>query len=327
MPQIQVIKPVDGELLNRSNGVEGKDALQIRLAPDEPPVELRALLNRITVDGREITVLWDRSSFPRYSFFIDDNMYWLEEIHSSAPKSVFEHFYLSRLRQMHRKYGAKFLLNLFYHNHDHSFTLAMFSDRWKAEFEGNSDWLRLSFHAAGAQPHHPYGACDTAVLMADYDKLCCEVERFAGGASFQPPQILHWYDTTEAGRKFLVSKGVRCLGEWGAVFDNMSIESGHAVIAFRESAEVPILRMPVEFFCNCLTPDKIQERLNGLTKDYINIGTHEQYFYHYYDGYIADHFDRVDAVLSHLTKSGYKSVWAGTGIFGNTRWEQAQEKP
>ena len=59
-------------------------------------------------------VVWDRYSVPRYRFMIDDNSFFLRDIAQKGYKSLFDCFYLKGLRELHRKYGTRFCLNIYY---------------------------------------------------------------------------------------------------------------------------------------------------------------------------------------------------------------------
>ena len=50
----------------------------------------------------------------RYRFSIDDNSFFLRDITQKRYKSIFDCFYLNILRNLHREYGAKFVLNIYY---------------------------------------------------------------------------------------------------------------------------------------------------------------------------------------------------------------------
>ena len=124
------------------------------------PVTLTRQFNDIVVTSRDkhgdserrIRVVWDRQSFRRYNYFIDDNSFFLTDIAKQGCGSLFDHFYLGFLRRMHQEYGTKFTLNLFYHNDHHDFTITDFPDRYKGEWQDNADWLKLSFHAHSEFP-------------------------------------------------------------------------------------------------------------------------------------------------------------------------------
>ena len=94
-------------------------------------------------------------SFPRYRFSIDDNSFFLRDIAQKGYKSLFDCFYLKMLRDLHAKYGVKFVLNIYYTTDD-DFNLPQFPDRYKGEWRDNADWLRLAFHAYANKPDRPY---------------------------------------------------------------------------------------------------------------------------------------------------------------------------
>ena len=59
-------------------------------------------------------MVWDRHSFPRYRFSIDDNSFFLRDIAQKNYRSLFDCFYLEMLRDLHAKYGVKFTVNIYY---------------------------------------------------------------------------------------------------------------------------------------------------------------------------------------------------------------------
>ena len=79
----------------------------------------------------EIKVVWDRLSFRRYRFSIDDNVYFLRDIFQKGYRSLFDCFYLKGLKDLHDRYGTKFVLNLFFTTGP-DFNLTQFSDKYKA---------------------------------------------------------------------------------------------------------------------------------------------------------------------------------------------------
>ena len=56
-----------------------------------------------------VRVVWDRYSEPRYRFSIDDNSFFLRDIAQKNYASLFDCFYLKMLRDLNKKYGAKFI--------------------------------------------------------------------------------------------------------------------------------------------------------------------------------------------------------------------------
>ena len=88
-----------------------------------------------------------------FCFTIDDNIRFLKETVENGYKSVFEHPYLRMLLRLHKRFGLKVQLNLFYRMGD--FTLSRFDNRYRDELSKSSDWLKFSFHSFFEEPR-PY---------------------------------------------------------------------------------------------------------------------------------------------------------------------------
>jgi len=139
------------------------------------PVVLRDRITELVavaegILGRQehrVKVIWDRNSVPRYRFAIDDNGFFLRDIAQQGYRSLFDCFYLAMLRDFHRKYGTKFVLNIYFTTGD-DFNLRQFPDRYRSEWADNADWLRLAFHAYADQPDRPYQNAPPEKLAADY---------------------------------------------------------------------------------------------------------------------------------------------------------------
>ena len=54
-----------------------------------------------------------------YNFFIDDNVFFFDDILRHRFSSIFDSFYLAGLKQAHQRFGTRFTLNTFYHNWHH----------------------------------------------------------------------------------------------------------------------------------------------------------------------------------------------------------------
>ena len=177
---LEIDKPFHGAVLNRRHGQEVDSGLSIQVCGTEPlrdrvmvngslaqragarfnsSVILREKETEITavsdgVHGRQkhrVRVLWDKYSEPRYRFSIDDNSFFLCDIAQKNYKSLFDCFYLNILRELNTKYGARFVLNIYYTTED-GFDLTQFPDRYKSEWQDNSHWLKLAFHAYANEP-------------------------------------------------------------------------------------------------------------------------------------------------------------------------------
>jgi len=369
-----VIFPRNGAILNHNHGRETADGLEIEVrgvggvtgcvtvngvpaAFDgtgfAAKVILKEKFNRIKAvfeDAygtltREFQVVWDKGSFKRYNFFIDDNSFFLTEIARDRPASLFDHFYLKFLREMNRKYGAKITLNCFFenaHDPDH-FTMDKFPTDYKAEFQDNAEWLRLSFHARSEFPDRIYQNSDAETLGRDFDRVVAEIERFAGAEAYIAPVVLHWAICRPEAIKALTDRGVRVLegqfinprtgiddggtpemicdiGYFMNLDDARYLEAQRKMWDFRHN----VAYCKGDCTANLWTPAQIREMVtqvaNSTQGDTLSIATHEQYTFPHYFNYLPDHCERVETDIRTATELGYKPVFFAQGFFGNTAW-------
>lgn len=368
MPKITNL--VDGSLLNANDGRETDEYLEIcvegvsdkitdevkvngvtadrRMLSFKAPVRLTEKFNEIKVSTKNfygesqhiVKVVWDKKSFKRYNFFIDDNVFFLTDIAKENPKSLFDHFYLKGLKELNKKYGAKITLNLFYRNDHSQFLLKDFPDKYKAEWLENSPWLKLSFHAYSEFPDRPYQNAAPEKLAADYDLMKNEILRFAGAETFQPPVVIHWAMTPPDAFKVLRERGVKVLS---GQFINPKTYIGETDRAeaitdigyFRniETASYLLEKGVIYDFdnelfftkgnacCNLSPKEELLRKLNNVqSSDIIGIATHEQYSFKYYHNYIPEHFERMEASVRFLTEHSYKPVFFHDGLMGNETW-------
>ena len=253
----------------------------------------------------------------KYSFFIDDNIFFLKDNASGKAKSIFSHFYLANLKKLHDKYQTRFLLNLFKGDQNSGFMLNEFPDCYKAEFAENSDWLRFSFHAAFDKTHYfDYADCIAATtedFIRDYNYVKREVIRFAGEECFLPPQIVHYVESSPEIKRFLCDEGVRFLCDRRSKFENLSAEAGFTVTSFPDPDVPQLERIPFEMVLNNVQLENVIPELDirivNERRNYISIMTHEPQFYPCYWHYIEEHWQRLDTAFAHLTRHGYTPVW------------------
>lgn len=160
--------------------------------------------------SQELTVVWDKKSFKRCNFYIDDHSFTFTDLAKERPKSAFDHFYLAGLKKIHDKYGFKVTLNSFYHNDHHDFNLCDMPDIWKSEFQDNSDWLKFSFHSYSEFPDRPYAEATAEEFGRDWDLVQKEIERFAGAECFIAPVVIHWANIHPAVAREAIRRGVTC---------------------------------------------------------------------------------------------------------------------
>jgi len=363
---VKITEPFSGAVLNHRHGKQTEGSLTIRVS-GEAPAGSRVSVNGVTCrrQGRRfeaevplrdhetdlvavseengerykdrVRVVWDRYSEPRYRFIIDDNSFFLRDIARNNYKSLFDCFYLKGLRELNRKYGSKFSLNIYYVAADDTkfptdadFRLPQFPDRYKGEWRDNSGWLKLTFHAYANMPDRPYQDAPPEKLIADLDLVAAEIRRFAGEDVWIPPTVIHWAMTRHSAFKPLYQRGVRVLtggfwhadGKWDINYgwnDTVSEYcSRHNAWKDFESGIVFSLN---GICCNQLPVKETAAKLEKLVSDpntaeIIDIVTHEQYFWPFYYQYVPDHFQRLDTTLRWTTEHGYKPVFFHEGFLG-----------
>ncbi|MBR2345445.1 MAG: hypothetical protein IKA71_06645 [Lentisphaeria bacterium] len=232
----------EGAVLNRHHGVESADALLIDLegiCQYGSPVRVNGILaesdgTRFSVRlpltekvntieavtrtaygefSQKMTLVWDKGSFRRCGFYLDDNIFVFHELAKQRPRRAFDHFYLAFLKKMHERYGLKVTLNCFYRNDHDEFLLKDMPDIWKSEFQDNADWLKLALHAYSEFPDRPYTEASRQDFQRDYELMRREVTRFAGEASFIVPQVLHWANISPEVADELFKHGGGCYSE------------------------------------------------------------------------------------------------------------------
>ena len=214
-------------------------------------------------------------------------------------------------------------------------------DCYKPEFEDNSDWLKMSFHAKSEFPDRPYQSADADTLAADYDLVHGEIVRFAGEQSFMRPLVIHWAMTNPENFVVLKERGVNLLtgGFIGAI---SHIGEKHTVrvtdIGYHYEKDIcEYLKKRSLFYdrrfdmflmcnllcCNCNDIDKIRSRYDALKdnpRDTLSLMTHEQYTYPDYFNYIPNHLARIEFACRCATEAGYKPVYFAEDMFGNKAW-------
>jgi hypothetical protein len=355
---VRIEEPFHGAVLNRRHGEELNNGLKIRVSGRAP------LRDRVTVNGKptrragsnfnaevilkdketqilavsqgsfgkhehRVRVVWDRHSQPRYRFSIDDNSFFLRDIAQKNYASLFDCFYLDILRKLHTKYGARFVLNIYYTTED-GFTLARFPDRYKSQWQENCDWLKLAFHAYSNKPDRPYQYAPPSQLIADLDKVAEQIHRFAGKQTYSPPTVIHWGMVQPTALKPLYERGVRVLSGYFRLYNgvwdvNYLLDDVRSEYLSRHDAlmdfESGIVFSKIDIVCNSTPLEHTVATLEPLSKDpncaeIMDLFTHEQYFWPFYSNYIPDHAQRLDTAIRWVTEQGYKPVLFHEGFLG-----------
>jgi hypothetical protein len=355
---VAIDEPFHGAVLNRRRGKAADGGLEIEVRGRAPlrdrvtvngtaarragdtfsaPVVLRDKETEIvaTSEGsfgrheHRVRVVWDRGSFPRYRFSIDDNSFFLRDIARQGYDSLFDCFYLKILRDLHQKYGTRFTVNIYYTTGD-DFNLTQFPDRYRGEWRESAGWMKLAFHAYANEPARPYQYASPAKLIADLDLVADEIRRFAGEEAYAPPTVIHWGMVQPSALKPLAARGVRALsgyfrfsgGQWDV---NYLMDDDRSEYLSRHDALVDfatgIVFSRVDIVSNSTPLEKVVPTLAPLaddpnTAEIMDLFTHEQYFWPFYQNYIPDHAQRLDTAIRWVTEQGYKPVFFHEGFLG-----------
>jgi len=357
--RVAIEEPFHGAVLNRRHGEALPDGLKIRVRGQAP------LRDRVTVNGRpaardasgfvaevvlrekiteivavaegsfgrhehRVRVVWDRHSQPRYRFSIDDNSFFLRDIAQKQYASLFDCFYLKILRDLHDRYGARFVLNIYYTTGD-DFSLPQFPDRYKGEWREHADWLKLAFHAHANEPARPYQYAAASTLIADLDQVSEQIVRFAGEQTLTPPTVIHWGMVQPSALKPLAQRGVRALSGYfekreGDGWDvNYLFDDDRSDYLSRHDAlmdfDSGIVFSKVDIVVNNTPLERVVPTLEPLARDpnqteIMDLFTHEQYFWPFYTQHLPDHGKRLDVAIRWVTEQGYKPVFFHEGFLG-----------
>ncbi|NLC57784.1 MAG: hypothetical protein GX774_13185 [Armatimonadetes bacterium] len=355
---IRFLQPVDGDILNRHDGTPVEEGLAITVRVDAPaeaqvtvngtPLSregevftgrllLRApetrLCARAEGHGEEtITVLWDRHSFPRYRFSVDDNIQFLKDLARNAGRygSLFDNHYLAFWREMHRRYGARIQFNVYYATDERDFNLTQMPECYRDEWQANADWLRLTFHAYADKPDRPYLGAGYDVLAHDYQLVTREIERFAGPELLSPFTTVHWGEATREGCQALRDQGIRGLAGY-FVFENERASVSYYLDAaqvahlnrrdYWKDTQTDLLFIKHDLVCNTLPLEAIVPHLEQVSAnpheaEVLELMVHEQYFCPFLPHYQPDAGDRVEAAIRWATEHGYRSIFYEEGFLG-----------
>ena len=147
------------------------------------------------------------------TYFIDDVIWVFRDLTRERPASMWDNPYMATLKKAYEEYGVKTQLNVFYRTDfwygDDEFTLADMTDKYKAEFEEASSWLKLGFHSKEEWPDYPFINADYSLVDNVFKLIYKEVCRFAGEKSFAKSVVTHWIPMSEEGIRALADNGIR----------------------------------------------------------------------------------------------------------------------
>lgn len=255
----------------------------------------------------------------QFCFTLDDNIRFLEELVRGGHSLLTDSPYISLLHSLHNKYAVKFQLNMFYRYHEGGFSLSDVPNTYLEQFQSFSPWLKASFHSLQNDPPFPYENASPKQLTEDYNLVTNEILRIMSKAASTCTTTLHYVCATQPALIALRQCGVKAL--IGMFFDkdgpealNYSLDSkasalmrekdilhdkatgivyvrNHAIIDRFTQLELPVLMQSLQ------------------TKSFVQLMTHEQYFYSDYIHYQPDFADKIEYCIHQLVSNGYKSVF------------------
>ena len=232
----------------------------------------------------------------------------MKEINENHYQSIFEHPYLSMYRRLHKEFGLKVQLNLFYRTDN--FDLSQMDDAYYAEWKENSDWLKLSFHSE-TENISPYENSGYDEVYTHCKRVHEQIRRFSSSDALAKTTTIHYCLLTEGGLKAIEDNCVLgLLGLFGTdeeprtsygikECDSRRIRTGEIVkIGNTSFASIDIV-------LNCFAAEEIIEKLSIMSKrDCIRVMIHEQYFYSDYRCYQPEFEERL-----RLTFSFFVGTW------------------
>lgn len=301
------------------------------------PVEIIGYRNSVVAENKTLKAYTRIAIFNFISgedrFFrlsSDDNILFLKDLTENNYSSIFENPYLAVYKKAHDLYGAKIHLNLFYSLDEESlakllgpteyFDLSMMTDRYKDEFELNSDWLKLAFHSASGYPPRPYSDSNTETITRDCIKVCREIIRFAGEKSLSNSTTIHYGSASLEGVRALRALGLRSLTGYFIIGDDGKPKVSYYAdeklarhVGSRDfwvDTSEDMIFGRIDCVLNWGSLEELKQSVKEAVSDihrssFISVMIHEQYFYRNYVRYLSDFEERVLWTCKYLHDNGY----------------------
>jgi hypothetical protein len=352
---LKVERPVDGQICNRWDGEITPEGLRIKVAgtcDGAPSVSVNGVAAAVNAgrftatvtlsspetelvvmagdqEAARLRVFYDAAGFRRCRISVDDCIYFLRDTALYARDSIFENGFLRFWRDMHREFGTKVHLNVYYRDLDTGFTIDQFPDRWRGEWEANADWMHLTFHAIADQPDWPYREADYATIDRDFRLITNEIVRFAGPSVLSNYGTLHWGTAPVEGCRALRDNGMTGLVGYFWLQDGkphvayyLDVERTAHVGSrdyWVDTAE-GITFVQHDLVMDPLRLSEIAPSLDAIYADphrseVLELLCHEQYFYPRWPNYMPEQAQKVRAALQWAAEHGYRPVFYNEGRF------------
>ncbi|NQU84864.1 MAG: hypothetical protein HQ541_03810 [Mariniphaga sp.] len=145
-------------------------------------------------------------------FSIDDSILCLEKLFLDNKKSIFDVELFKFLKKLHNEIDLHCTLYLFYSNKyfdlsTKPFDLSMVNDKYKKEFEKNSDWLKFGAHALNYQT--PMNTQTIKESSETIQKIIESILHFAGEKSITQTWRPHFFMANLDICKIIKKHGVK----------------------------------------------------------------------------------------------------------------------
>lgn len=356
---VHFVFPIDGDCINSGDGKRVGNDLLVNVkvsAPENAEVYVNDLKAEYKGEYFEVEMLFDtyrtgltaidkvsgesdniavfKLHAPENKFRLssDDNILFLKDIAKNQDKyvSIFDNPYLKMYKRAHDATGVCVHLNLFYETGADTtaegyFNLTMVPDKYKAEWEANANWLRLSFHSRTNEPLWPYKHTDHTKITTDCKLVMDEIKRFAGEKALAKSTTLHFGSTNVIGVRALRTLGYQNLAAYFE-FDN----EGNTMVAYHypkdlvaylgerdfwKDTEEDVMYCRIDRVLNLAKTvdgnlDVVKEVFKNPTRGkFIELMIHEQYFYETYGAYIPAFGDIILENCKWLKEQGYESTF------------------
>lgn len=275
--------------------------------------------------GAAIRVYRFKDAYRKYRLAMDDIVWTMRELAHRADdiSSIFQVPFFGMLRDLNSEFGTKIHGNLYYWDETREFDLTQVPDKFRDEFEKNSDWLKFTFHARADLPNHIYRHAPYSELLHDYHLVTNEILRFAGPKVNTDVNGLHFAETTLEGARALRTVGIRCLVGYYitdeatgcpaiAYYLNRKQSEHCAQRDFWVDNAEDIVFSKDKMVIDTFALEEIEPFLDDRKQNHphdagtMNFVTHEQYFYPHFSGYQENFREKIYTAIGWAAKNGYE---------------------
>ena len=236
------------------------------------------ILGRRIKNEQQYIVLNEKTKYVHLS--IDDTIAIFEDLTENKDNysSIFENKTLKFLRELNLKYGAVFSLYVFYEFQ--GMKLPNMTDKFKEEFERNSNWLKFGFHAYNQEKD--WKTIQQDEMKNDYSSVINELKRIVGENSITQIVRLDRFNITLENAKAIsnIEYGITgLLGADSADRENYYLNDEQSKMVheneYYEDEDTNIYFFDTDLRIENMN-DNMEEQLNSMSEDNdLIIFTHE----------------------------------------------------